>query len=328
MATSPVLDIGELVQQDMVVKGLHLVTFVYLLYDIFENLDEEVKFVWFSNGIVGNLLYFATRYLSLVDMTVMAVYLFRPNLDPHTCTVLNRISTYFIVSGIIIAEIILVIRTWVIWHRSRVVLAYLVAVELALTIAGVVNVHTSLNELHYGPSLLPTLIPCFPSTLGFRVYIDFASVLFMDLNILLFTLRRAFSQLRGNRSNLVRTLYRDGFLYFFFLCVISLANLVLYAALLDTSYYFVLLEPQRVLHSTLSARLIRNVKKVAVGDTKFHSAFVTSRLGGLEFDVNATASDTLNTLDSDATELQDLSVDERRCQRAVRVPDSIHASMA
>ncbi len=71
--------------------------------------------------------------------------------------------------------------------------------------------------------------------------------------------------------------------------------------------HHVSLRPQRVLHSTLSARLIRNVKKVAVGDTKFHSAFVTSRLGGLEFDGNATASDTLNTLDSDTTELQDLS---------------------
>jgi len=261
-------------------------------------------------------------------MTVMAVYLFKPNLDPQTCTVLNRISTYFVVSGIIIAEVILVIRTWVIWHRSRAVLAYLLVVELALTIAGVVNVHTSLNELHYGPSLLPTLVPCFPSALGFRVYVDFASVLFMDLNILLFTLRRAVSQLRGSRSNLVQTLYRDGFLYFFFLCVVSLANLVLYATLLDTSYYFILLEPQRVLHSTLSARLIRNVRKAAAGNPKLHSGFATSQLGGLEFDVNATPSDTLNTLDSDDTELQDLSVDERIAQRTIRVPISIQVPRA
>ena len=55
--------------------------------------------------------------------------------------------------------------------------------------------------------------------------------------------------------------------------------------------------PQRVLHSTLSARLIRNVKKAASSDPNFHYASVSRGLGSLEFDVNAAPSSSLEFAD-------------------------------
>lgn len=49
--------------------------------------------------------------------------------------------------------------------------------------------------------------------------------------------------------------------------------------------------PERVIHSVLSARLIRNVRKAAAASTDYStsSAMATSRLGGLEFAVNTQA---------------------------------------
>ncbi|KLO12725.1 hypothetical protein SCHPADRAFT_890596 [Schizopora paradoxa] len=290
-ATS-MLDERQVVRQATIVKNVHVVTYTLLIYDIFENFEDEVAqvtYVWLHRGFIGNALYFATRYLSLVDMTVMSTYFFKPNLSPNACKKLNVTFAYFVVFGIIIAEIILIIRTWAVWHKSNAIYYgtfswYLWCSSLE---GSQMSRYRSMDitvRMSNQQSPLPNFIPCYAVAAGFRVYVDYATVLFMDL-------------MRGSRSRLTRTFYRDGFIYLFCLCVSSLGNLVLSALSLDvrclvaTLYYFLLLEPERVIHSVLSAHLIRNVRKAAAASPDFStsSAVTTSRLGGIEFAVNSQA---------------------------------------
>ena len=61
-----------------------------------------------------------------------------------------------------------------------------------------------------------------------------------------------------------------------------------------------------MLHSTLSARLIRNVKKAASSDPNFHYASVSRGLGSLEFDTTAAPSSSLEFADCCSMGLHDL----------------------
>jgi len=60
---------------------------------------------------------------------------------------------------------------------------------------------------------------------------------------------------------LIRILYRDGIIYFLALFSISLANAVVIFKLFNSPYYYVLFEPQRILHGILASRVIINLRK-------------------------------------------------------------------
>ncbi|KLO12726.1 hypothetical protein SCHPADRAFT_941002 [Schizopora paradoxa] len=298
------LDILEVVQEATIVKGVHdvngqpsvVITYTLLIYDIIQNLEDEVTYVWSHKGYIGNALYFATRYLALIDMTVLSTYFFKPSLSANTCKTLHITYAYFIVFVTVIAEIILILRTWAIWHKSKVILRYLIAYSKVLIIGGVANVQLSLNGYHYQTSPLPRFLPCYAVAAGFRVYIDYAIVLVMDLNVLILTALRAFSQRQREPPN---TYILSGWLLVptLSLCMFDRERGTIGSiagTLFKTLYYFLFLEPERVIHSVFSAHLIRNVRKVVDADPEYStsSALATSRLGGLEFAVNCQASTT------------------------------------
>jgi len=85
----------------------------------------------------------------------------------------------------------------------------------------------------------------------------------LDLAVLVLTIWKGFTQWRRDASPLVKTLYRDGILYFILLFTISMVNFILFRATTLTVFYDLLLELQRVLHSVLSARIILHARIAA-----------------------------------------------------------------
>ncbi|KLO07347.1 hypothetical protein SCHPADRAFT_945358 [Schizopora paradoxa] len=254
---------------------LHLITFhpnpkivnlagvMVLVYDYFLTLGDEVKLVWPSKWSALKVLYFMSRYLAFVDASTMLVFLFRPNLSPNLCQATFRTASYFASAGYIMAQIILSIRTYAIWGRSRRILSILSALLLITHIPGIILQHEALDSLHFQPSPQPNLISCEPSAYTENsLYIVFALMMMQDLAIVLLTMARGYTQWKECRSPIVITLYRDGFIYFICLFGISFANFLIFELDLKIAYNL-LFELQRVIHSVLSSRLILNLRSVS-----------------------------------------------------------------
>jgi len=246
-----------------IVKFVNLAGAIVLVYDYFLTIGDEVKLVWPSKWTALKVLYFASRYLAFVDMSTMLAFLFTPNLTPSLCQATFRTASYFASAGYILAQIILSIRTYAIWGRSRRILSILSALILITHIPGIILQHSSLARLHFTPSPLPEQFPCMPAIFTKnKLYIVFALLMMQDLAIVLLTMARGYTQWKESRSPIITTLYRDGLVYFVCLFGISTANFLIFALRLKISYNL-LFELQRILHSVLSSRLILNLRSVS-----------------------------------------------------------------
>ncbi|KAJ3842694.1 hypothetical protein F5878DRAFT_369689 [Lentinula raphanica] len=85
-------------------------------------LPEEIQFVWTKKRRLRpfDILYLAQRYMPFIDtvlITSIATLATRP-MDPDTCRVLVDIAAWMDLIGIALTEVVLTIRTWVLWKKD------------------------------------------------------------------------------------------------------------------------------------------------------------------------------------------------------------------
>ncbi|KLO06093.1 hypothetical protein SCHPADRAFT_700447 [Schizopora paradoxa] len=235
------------------------------LYDTILCFGDEVKYIWTVRWSAGKVLYIMARYLAFVDLTLLLLYNLDPYLGPSQCKLMYETSAWFQVVGVLVAEILLIIRTYALYERNRYILAYLVCLELGLTIPSIIFIEESFSLISYTQSPAPTILPCLPMTGDTRTWFAFMCICIFDFNVTVLTVYKGFHQWKNGMSKvpLVRTIYRDGGLYFICLFVVSLANVLLLKNEADSPYYILLFGLQRVLHAVLTSRLIINVRKAS-----------------------------------------------------------------
>jgi len=153
------------------VKYVNLSVVVFLAYHSLINLDDEIKYIWGMKWGIFKCFYIATKYLAFCDGIIFFVYLLSTNLQPSTCDNLYTVTLCFIIFGVIVAEIIVLIRTWIAWGLSRCILWYLTfvvvtAISTALFILLQPSFETrglSHSQTPDSPPPISTSINCFLS---------------------------------------------------------------------------------------------------------------------------------------------------------------------
>ncbi|KLO12049.1 hypothetical protein SCHPADRAFT_439906 [Schizopora paradoxa] len=278
MTVSGIDVVLELLRKLLMAKSLNAASAAIYFYDSLLNFEDEVTLIWRKRWNIGTVMYLATRYLVLIDITVMLVYLFHANMNPETCHTVYSITTYFAFGGIILAEIILAMRTYALWKRSKIILAILLVVHLGTDIPDTWLTIESVNALRFSPSLVPTLIPCLPNVPKTKMFIPFINLMVQEAVMTFLAFLAAINHWRHTNSPLIKTIYRDGTLYFVCLLLISTVNVVIFTVQSLNIYYDLLIELQRILHSILSARIILNMRKVASNTAS--QEFPKFRVGG------------------------------------------------
>ncbi|KLO08528.1 hypothetical protein SCHPADRAFT_908556 [Schizopora paradoxa] len=277
MATLSLSDLSRLLAQTVDVKYFYLSNAVMLYYDTLVYFGDEVEYIWKARWSVGKILYIATRYMAFVDLTVLIVYATYSKLTPADCMHVFRISSWFMVVGVLIAEALLIIRTYALYERSKIILAYLVCLKIALTIPAIKVINETFDSFNYVSSPAPSVLPCMAIlTDGHaKMWFAFLCIALFDLNIVSLTLWRAILSWRSVRTNfgpLLATLYRDGIVYFLCLFATSVSNVFVMKTMADTSFFLVLIGFQRALHALLSSKLIINVRKATATSWTLPSA--------------------------------------------------------
>lgn len=108
-----------------------VVSLTVLVYDYCLTFNREVRLVWKSNWGIGNITFLLARYPTFVDVP-LAVWLHRhPYSSPGKCLAIYTTTTWFTVFGIAMADGILYLRTYALYHGDKKFLVFLILLYVA-----------------------------------------------------------------------------------------------------------------------------------------------------------------------------------------------------
>jgi len=232
-----------------------------LLYDTAIGFSDEVHLIWRQRWAFGKVLYIFARYGCFVDAATALWYSFSTELSPESCRVVYQFANWMMTFGIHVCQVILLIRTYAIWERKMVILSYLCVVQVASIIICFILLKQSNMTVTFEPSPFPTIVSCIPTLGNNRLFVDFCVVFIVEFNFVCTLLFKGLSQWRRESTPIVHTLYRDGVVYFVALFLICLINVVFLLKGVNTPYFYIATEHQRVFHSILASRVIINARK-------------------------------------------------------------------
>ncbi|KAI0342229.1 hypothetical protein BDW22DRAFT_1429098 [Trametopsis cervina] len=265
-----------------------------LIYDYLLNVNKEVTLMWPMRFGFVKILFFLTRYMPFVDVTLVLYYQLKENITAQTCERLYTSAGWMIVIGISIAEAILVVRTWAIWGQGKRMACILAAVFVVCLTPVLVIEHIFLQSVAFSPHPGRATPGCLLSGGSSIIAVSFAIVILFETFVLILTLIKGVQHYRwGGYRGVVAVFYRDGVLFYLYLLGMSVINLiVIVAAPRDLADMLAIL--QRVLHSCLSARVLLNLREA--GRREVNPSFNSLPLRVIRF-----ASTTMNTSTSTDT---------------------------
>ncbi|KAF4585293.1 hypothetical protein EYR40_002130 [Pleurotus pulmonarius] len=218
------------------------------VYDYIITFDLEVSLIWFyhSGWSWTSALFMLNRYLPFVD-TVNGLW---PPAHWHGVK-------------LTIPQVILTIRTWAIWHRDRklaVVLLLFFAAVWGPTFA-VMTIFT--RSLEFGPAPFPGFVGCNFVAANQILFVTWALLMVYEAGILVLMAYRAYVGWSngGGNTALFTAVYRDGILYYLYLFVLSLVNIIVIKVF--PKYIILLAAVERVVHSVLASRVILHIRDLA-----------------------------------------------------------------
>jgi len=242
------------------VAGAALIYFDWLLTS-----GDELDWLWRrSKSVYARTLFTLARYPALASAIV--------GLVPLTIT-LRGITTYLSVITIISSELILAMRTWAMWQSSPWVLASLIVLAFVCAAPGVMviqrDVVTAVVEV------VPSATWSSMQQLECRVSVSavdrawivpYIGIMVFEVVVFGLTLYKVLRCYRvqvvlSPKSKLLEALWIDGLIYFIFMIILGLLNIVL-AHFSDSQLRIGFTQLQTMTHSVLSTRIVLHTGRV------------------------------------------------------------------
>ncbi|EJD38830.1 hypothetical protein AURDEDRAFT_172150 [Auricularia subglabra TFB-10046 SS5] len=149
------------------------------------------------------------------------------------------------------------LRTWAIWGGRRIVMLGLAFLLFVITTvnAWIIVEYTKKTRVTEMQGFVGCIITSSSHTIGLA-WINISAFEFVIVSM---TVAKGVEHFRSSSSTLLASLYRDGILYYIFLFVVSLANMI-FVLSAPAEYIVLLAELQRALHSILTCRIILNLR--------------------------------------------------------------------
>ncbi|KAF8590853.1 hypothetical protein K439DRAFT_1657189 [Ramaria rubella] len=243
----------------------NIASYAMLLYDYLLTLESEIQYIWPAPWSLGKVMYFCTRYPGLADGALLTYLHTAPrSITNQECSNIYKATGWMIMGGVLIAEFVLIFRTWAIFGKNKILAIMLLVFGCLLIIPAVVFEYKGLDETQF-VHLRTLSTTCWEiNSPGAILFVDYIFIAVFESLILVLTVYKGVQHLRYNRSNLVFTLYRDGVLFYVYLIGFSLVNIILLVLGPKPGPNLMLM--QRALHSILTARLLLNLREAAARD--------------------------------------------------------------
>jgi len=264
---------AEIAAQLSLISGLSVsnyctVAFVTLLcYDYFLTFGREVEFIWKEGFNKGKVLFFFNRYVPILDLIgLMNSYVNRSIHDPDGkkfCSPFFHIDSWVGFCSIFAVNLLLLLRTYAIWRKSKVILVGL-STLLALCMMATAGAAIYADVVVQSFPVPGNVRPC---VTGFDntdvLYAIWVSSIVWDTTILVLSLVKIvpLSHTKVIGARVVGLLIKDGVLYFAVLFLVSIGNVIV-LELAPPALKIMLFTFYRVMLSILGSRIILNLRGV------------------------------------------------------------------
>ncbi|THU92266.1 hypothetical protein K435DRAFT_840646 [Dendrothele bispora CBS 962.96] len=255
-----------------VVLYLEVASFALWVHDYLISFDDEIQLVWQAPWKLGKVLFLFTRYIVLVRM-IVTIYIDQARFLPmNQCKGLSQTSSVLTFLGLYTSEIILSLRLWAVWGRSRWIAALLV-VGCLMPVAGIAmysiikdkyDVSDFFVQVYDSAGICPSYLNGIESVIRLFIYL-----VVLEALIFILTVYKAAEHwwLRGfSASSLVETFFKDGLLYNIIVLLTSTVNIALRSTTESIFMADTLLAFQMVIHSVLTSRMLLHLRRAALGD--------------------------------------------------------------
>ncbi|KAG9219426.1 hypothetical protein CCMSSC00406_0005320 [Pleurotus cornucopiae] len=245
-------------------------------YDYILTAYDERNLVWRAKWSVGKVLFLLTRYPTFVDVGMAIYHNIAPSIPPETCVLLYNVSGWMVIIGMIIAEIIMVIRVWALWGNSKIVGAILVVLSIIGVVVTAISYALFSGSLEFiaTDTIAPGLIGCLPGRGTNIVFIGYLVLMTYEALVMILLLLKGVQHFRHVSTRFLYAFYQDGIVYYGVLLLISVLNvIVLLTGPRENANLLTTL--QRTFHSILSARMLLQLRKSAQRRQFFTETFMS-----------------------------------------------------
>jgi len=212
---------------------LYTASFVLLCYDHILTLSDEIEFFWKAKPSCITTFFLATRYLCFFTNIPIALKSWL-TWSESTC---NILIIYHDILAVIIQALVaffLILRTYALVNRNKKVLLLLVSVTLIVVGLGswAIATYTNASITPEGSSPIDSFslgcIVMVSNLDGDRLAIAWSGLLLFDSVVVTITVYQGLGPIRAGGHGIVKTLVRDGVLYYLVMAAAHLSNILTY----------------------------------------------------------------------------------------------------
>ncbi|EKM51109.1 uncharacterized protein PHACADRAFT_213010 [Phanerochaete carnosa HHB-10118-sp] len=261
--TDPSLDLSLLYNR--ATNYFDVVSCTLMIYDFMLTFSREIDLVWRSRWSAIKVLFLVTRYTTFVELAVVIWPLITTDISPNGCYINYQWTGWTNITGILLAEVILMLRTWAVYERRRSVGIGLGVWTVATWVPNLATVGIFLQSLQFGP--IPGVqnspgIGCHVTAGSSILFISWLLIMVSEAPIMFLMAFMAFRNYRHTRDSAVfRTVFRDGTIFYLYLFILSIANvIVIFTTPAGLINLFAI--PERMFHSILTTRIILDLREL------------------------------------------------------------------
>ncbi|TDL25277.1 hypothetical protein BD410DRAFT_634265 [Rickenella mellea] len=246
----------------LIMKYTVIAALTVLVWDYFVTLPDEVALIWPGRLSISKILFALNRYMVFAD-PVIFIYVLMVGGDAKFCETMLRTLSYLSTIGFIVAQCILMLRTYAVWgNRFNTTFVALFTVYLCLTAVSIWNIERYLAGVRSTGHPAPGISGCTFYFSNRWVWRSVVIVMGIESVLMILLAYKVVQQLRaglGRSTPLMQVIFRDGLGYFACILVTSIANLFVILLAPVTMHLF-LLGVQRAMHSILCNRIMLNIR--------------------------------------------------------------------
>jgi len=242
--------------------GSHVLvaSLMVLVYDTLLTIGNEINYIWLQPWTLGSLLFMVNRYLPFLD-TSLGLYLEFAQTTPRQCERYYTGITWLIAVGLMVSELILLLRTWALWDRSKKIFFILGGLSSVTFVPGILITHYEIKSLRFGE------VPeggrgCNLLSASKLIMAAYVLIALSETIVVVLTIKKGWEhRARASQSSWVNRVYRHGLLFYLYLLAITIINMVVPLVADQPRYKNYLAVPQRVFHSIFCNRVILLIQR-------------------------------------------------------------------
>jgi len=229
--------------------------------------------------------------MPMIDAILLFLHQYAPISLESTYAAVFKAESWLYATGLIGADIVLVLRTCAIWGNGRRIAIGLSSLLAAIAISEIYCVTRFTASLQFAKSDFSFISGFYITSEDPIIFVVYATLLGFETVVLLLTLWKINKQ--QGESMLYKILYRDSLIFYIYIFGVSVANIILLVAS-PVALRLILVEMHRILHAVFLGRIILNIRSAMARASTLHGenggAFTSYILGetvATETDLNA-----------------------------------------